>query len=104
VSDELQANWDAFEADWYAQEQARVNRIRVRGYALACAKRVTVAKEELERRITLMLRARADAERALAELLRLVEHTEDMIRVVIRNDPVEFDELAQELEELEGAE
>lgn len=92
-------DWERWEAECSAQ--ARVDRIRVRGYALATFARVDKAKEELERQITLMLRARAEAERALAALCTALDHAEELARVVARDDDDENERLARALEHLE---
>ncbi len=95
------AAWDAWEAEWFVREQKRVDSVRVRGYTLAQIERAKRAYEELERRVTLMLRARADAEKALAALRRELEHAEDMARAIVEGDPLELEELARALEALE---
>lgn len=92
--------WAAWEAS-YDTDQARVDRVRVRGYTLACITRVEFAASELERRVTLMLRARLEAERALTALRTELEHAEAMAAFVVADDPETNEQLAQALERLE---
>lgn len=97
------------EVDWdtaYARpsEQERLDRIRVRGYTLACVHRVDGAKAQLEKCIDALLRARKDAEKALDALRRELDHAEEMGRFVALDDPVANEALAQALERLEEVE
>lgn len=103
MSDAAEA-WESFEAQWYAREQARVNRVRIHGYTLACAERVKVAHKELDRRVTLLVRARNDAERALEALRAELSHAEQMAAVVIEDDEDVNELLARRLEQLESEE
>lgn len=95
------AAWEKLEADYFAREQARVDRVRVRGYTLARMKLVEPLRAELERRVTLLLRARTDAERALANLHEELEHLEEMGRLIALEDDAITSELAKRVEHLE---
>jgi hypothetical protein len=102
MSDEAALAFEAWEAELVTNEQARADHVRVRGYTLACIERAKLAHEELERRVTLLLRAQADAERALAFLRSELEHAEEMGRIVMLNAPDLNGRVAMALEELEA--
>lgn len=95
-------DWAAWEDSEAGAEQRRLDRVRVHGYTIAVSERVRFLQSELERRVTLLERARVDAERALEALRTELDHAETMARIVIDADPEVFERVARALEELEG--
>lgn len=104
---EVAEAWAAFEianspealAD---RDQAQVDRMRVRGYALACLKAAEKASKEVDSASRALIRARARAERALKNMHRTLEQAELAARVVTADDPKWTAEVAQCLEECFG--
>lgn len=96
------AAWEALEAEHFEAPARRVDSVRVRGYLLACCRRVATARVEVERRVTLLECARREADVALSELRSEVEHAEEMARLVALGDAGVNERLARALEELEG--
>lgn len=94
-------SWERAEVEWFAAEQARVDRVRVHGYTLACCIRVEKARAELDRRLTLLERAQEEAEQALENLRHELDCAESMTEVVALDDPELNEELARALEQLE---
>jgi hypothetical protein len=91
-----------FSEDVPASEADPIHRIRVRGYALHVMGLVPSAKEELEKAVTNLERARRRAEKALAYRDAVIEHSEDLARCVVADDPDWNEEVASCLEELIG--
>jgi hypothetical protein len=104
VSEALDLDWEAAEAEWFSAEQRRATKVRVLGYLELCARRVECAGAELDRRVTLLLRARADAERALEVLRYELAEAEEMARLVALDDPEMNTALAEALMALESKE
>ncbi len=103
MSESTLEEWEAWEEAVASEPQRRLDRIRVHGYMLACTRRVKAAHDELERRVTLALRARADAEKALASLRHELEHAEAMAKVFFADDADGNARIALALERLEEA-
>ena len=101
MTDEAARAWDEWEAKHSRTPQQKENRVRVRGYMIVCARRVKAAQEELERRVTLLERARRDAERALEELRGELAHAEEYASLVMLDDEDVNDALAMEIEKIE---
>lgn len=99
------ATWEEWEAaawpSWAEAEQARLDRIRVRGYTLATIQIANDAHAELERRVDALLRAREAANEALEELRAALDHAEEMSLAVVEDDDAVNEALARALERLE---
>ncbi len=96
---------EAFEAWEFAaslEPQRRVDRMRVKGYALATLRLAEMAAAELEKAVDALERARRKAERAKKAVDAAFEEAELVARVVVANDPEWNAEVAQCLEECFG--
>lgn len=94
------ASFEAAEAEWWKDEQRKLDRVRVRGYTLACIKRVESANVEMQRAISCLQNAQSVADNALKKLRHELEHAEEMGRLVALDDPEVNERLALALEQL----
>lgn len=94
--------WDRWEADWYAARQQGADKMRVKGYALACLNHADKALKALDKATTALVRARNAAERAQRVANASLERAETAARVVAADDPVWTAEVAECLEECFG--
>jgi histidinol-phosphate/aromatic aminotransferase/cobyric acid decarboxylase-like protein len=76
TDDEVAQAWADFEQEW-------ADRARLKGFALACAEQAVASREELERAVDAVQRARKRAERALVKFKRDVELAEHQARIVV---------------------
>lgn len=94
--------WAEVEAEWLASEQRRVDRMRVRGYALAICKHVDRESQAFER-----ARERVEiAKQALLVAMRDCNaahaHLEEVMKVIASDDDGWLAEVAGHLEEVFG--
>jgi hypothetical protein len=94
--------WDAWEADWYADQQRRADKMRVKGYAIACLNHATKACKALDTASRSLVRARNAADRAQKQMVASLERAELAARVVVADNPEWTAEVAQCLEECFG--
>jgi len=99
--------WDRFEAEHSAQrqqqlEQLRVDRMRVKGYAIACLKHAEQASKDVDEASVALARARKAADNRLRVMKLSLERAEQAARVVAADDPEWTAEVAQCLEECFG--
>lgn len=94
--------WCAAEESWAHDEQRRANRVRVHGYTLACARRVDLARIELERAVSLLENARSVADKAMRRLNDECDHALEMGRIIALDDDQVTDRVALALEEACG--
>lgn len=83
-------------------EQHRVDRQRVRGYALACCTQALVARRTMDVVVDKMVRAQAEAEQWRRQWEHLSEQAELAARVFSSGDEAWIAEVATHLEELFG--
>jgi hypothetical protein len=97
------AEWERLENEhWDEAEQIiqeRLNRVRVFGYALACARRVEESNVDVERALSLLQNAQSVLDKARAKLASELEAAEIMSRVIARGDGREYERIASALEE-----
>jgi hypothetical protein len=96
--------WEAAEFAHAIAERDRAVRVRVLGYLELCSRRVEQAGAELERRVTLLCRARADAERALEALRSELREAEEAARIVSQGSRETVAALADALSTFESDE
>lgn len=90
----------ALKDEW--TQRRHVNRVRVRGYALAMCKETKRAQRQLEMATDRLVRARTDAEESLANLEFAMEQAELASRCFMSGDDDWIDEVAAHLEEIFG--
>ena len=96
-------SWDAVDGyDPDAGRQERVDRIRVRGYGVACVERAKALSVQVERAVDALTRAREDAERTAMDFEFAMEQAEMVARVIASDDAAWTSEVAASLEELFG--
>lgn len=94
--------WEAWEqAHWY-DEQRRVDRVRVLGYAYFVAGEVTKACEALQKAVDSLERAKRKAEKALEYRDMVLSHAEQVAHVATTGDEDRYAEVATCLESLVG--
>lgn len=100
--DQAAEAWDAWEASWPIEQQAHVDRVRVKGYLLACLCRAEEAGAELDEATADLIRARERADAALKTARDWLEQAELVARVVTSGDRAWMAEVAVHLEECFG--
>lgn len=88
--------------EWARGEAEYFDRIRVQGFMLVLGSRADAACERLDKAVNALHRARAAAERALADARRETEFAELYGRMVGRGDSDDYAEIAALLEEQFG--
>lgn len=100
--DDVAAAWERWEEDWYAGQQQRVDRMRVKGYAIACLKHAEASSKAIDKAERALARARKAADRAMRTMQLSLERAELATRVVAADNPEWTAEVAQCLEECFG--
>jgi hypothetical protein len=94
--------FEAWEVEASEAPQRRVDRMRVKGYALATVRLAEMAREEFDKAVDALERARRRVEKAKKALEWQLEEAEAVARVVVADDPEWTAEVAQCLEECFG--
>lgn len=107
IDTQCTAAWEAFEASAspdseQAREQQRIDRVRVRGYAIATLRLAEQSALELEQAGAALDRARRKAERAKKAMEQALAEAEAVARVAVSGDDAWISEVAQCLEECFG--
>lgn len=102
MTDAASSAFEAWEAEASQEPQRRVDRMRVKGYAMATVRLAEMAREELQKALDALERARRRVEKAKTALEWQLEEAEAVARVVVADDAEWNAEVAQCLEECFG--
>lgn len=90
------------EAQWYADEQARVDGVRAQGYLVVSIDRVHEAREELEQAVDAIMRARDAARRAREYFTERLLHAERIARLIAAGESAAIARALETMEDCHG--
>lgn len=100
--EEYAADWEALEECYFEARQARADKLRVRGYGLACCKLADKTSLEVERAEARVRIAQESLVLAMREANAAYEQVELVARCLSSDDETWIGEVAQRLEEAFG--